>query len=81
MGVSGIELDMFEQYLTGRTTVVEVTGVRSSHRISSRGVPQDSIVGPTLFNVFIDPILRLVTGGLGQLYADDEAMVVDTANF
>ena len=80
IGVTGNELALFGSYLDERVSVVEINGARSGARTMHYAVPQGSVIGPTLFNIFVDPVLRLGTDALTQLFADDEAMVIDTTN-
>lgn len=77
IGVSGNELRMMRSYLTGRTSIVEIDGDRGDPINMNFGVPQGSILGPTFFNIFVDPLLDLPTGGHAQLFADDKALVFD----
>ena len=69
-GLSKKLLLFFKSYLHNRKQFVECCGQSSVEIEASSGVPQGSILGPLLFNLFINNILDGV-GARGLLYADD----------
>lgn len=62
-------------YLNNRGQYVRVNQVNSNIKQIKAGVPLGSILGPTLFNFFINDIFELSISGKMQLYADDIAIV------
>lgn len=65
------QLSMFiRDYLNSRPNFVRVAGIMSEPFISKTGVPQGSILGPLLFNVFINDLFLSVDSQI-LLYADD----------
>ena len=63
-------LCLLNSYLTNRKIVVEANGGKSEEIEIKRGVPQGSVIGPKLFNLFIHDIPRFAKTKLA-LYADD----------
>ncbi|KAL0277929.1 UNVERIFIED_CONTAM: hypothetical protein PYX00_005045 [Menopon gallinae] len=64
-------------YLSDRRIEYPIAGGRIEQRSTSRGVPQGSVLGPTLWNVAFDRILeeRLPTGAKVICYADDTLLI------
>jgi len=58
-GVSGVVLDCLRSFLTGRTQAVVVGGISSSVSDCLTGVPQGSVLGPTLL-LYISPLARII---------------------
>src|ERR1700722_11149336 len=73
IGITGWVYDWFSSYLTGRTQVVFVDGVSSDSVNLTCGVPQGSVLGPILFNIYTQPLGEIARKhGLNyHFYADD----------
>ena len=69
-GFSLHALEMMSSYLLGRQKCVSVTGVCSNFISIITGVPQGSLLGPMLFNIFINDLSCVPSVSL-RLYADD----------
>ena len=70
VGFSKNMTDWFHSYLTNREQRVCIRGVSSSWQKINAGVPQGSILGPTLFIIFINDIVNRINSNT-RLFADD----------
>ncbi len=67
--------NLLRSYLENRTQKVKIGDVRSSSGILTKGVPQGSILGPKIFNCFInDLLIELSRYCVPGNYADDNTV-------
>ena len=69
-GISGDSLNWIMSFLTERKQAVVIDGTQSSWRAVTSGVPQGSVIGPTLFLLFINDIQDNIQSSI-RLFADD----------
>ncbi|CAF1497626.1 unnamed protein product [Didymodactylos carnosus] len=69
-GVKGKALNWIADYLHDRTIQAMIDGVTSAPRGISKGVPQGSILGPSLFLIYIDDLPIGIESAI-RLFADD----------
>jgi hypothetical protein len=76
VGIRGTQLAVLKNYLMERIQIVKIENNRSDEESVEYGVPQGSVLGPTLFLVYINQLCNLQNSG-GQIYcyADDTAVV------
>ena len=67
-------------YLSERKQMVKVNGAFSGWKESTKVVPQGSVLGPLLFNIFIDDIFSLVNETEVCNYADDTTIFTCDSN-
>jgi hypothetical protein len=61
-------------YFSDRVQCVKLKGLLSGPLAVSIGVPRGSILGPTLFSVYINDVTLAAGGYLIHLYADDTVL-------
>ena len=79
IGIRGNLLKWFHSYLTDRTQAVVIKGEKSVEKNILSGVPQGSVLGPLLFLIFINDIVRSIEFVI-KLFADDTSMSLGHTN-
>ena len=75
LGICGNRLSWFRSYLTNRTQYVEMNGIVSETLPITTSVPQGSILGPTLFLIYINDINKATDFFKLICYADDTTLI------
>lgn len=76
MGIRGIPLNWFISYFSNRRQRVCVDGMCSEFSEMTFGVPQGSVLGPTLFLIYINDLCKLDLAKAETLaFADDTALI------
>ena len=73
IGISGKALQWFRSFLTGRTMCVKINNSFSDTFILEFGIPQGSVLGPVLFNLYVRSVYKYVEGFGFEIkgFADD----------
>ena len=79
-GIRSKSLDILTSYLQGRKQCVKINDNISDFREVRIGVPQGSILGPTLFSLYINDLPKISPDMTCLLYADDTAIILKQKN-
>ena len=79
IGISENIIGWFKDYLSNRQQRVCIKGVASLWKFITAGVPQGSILGPTLFLIYINDIVKDLRCNI-RLFADDTSLYVIVEN-
>ena len=69
LGITGRLLELFSSYLRGRSLRVVVGGCTSAAHPIEASVPQGSVLGPILWNIYFNDLLQSLP--VASAYADD----------
>ena len=78
LGIAGDLWGWIKDYLSHRYQVTQVNGCRSEAKPVSFGVPQGSVLGPTLFALFCNDLPNITSSENSEIhmYADDTTIYV-----
>ena len=74
MGVCKEVMEWFRSYLAGRSQAVRIDCETSDPRLVSHGVPQGSILGTALINIYINDLPSVPNVGSLECYVDDSQL-------
>lgn len=74
-GVRGHPLALMKSYLANRTQCVCIDNILSSFVTLKNGVPQGSVLGPLLFNLYINDLVNIDPTVDFFIYADDSTIL------
>ena len=73
-GIGGSLLSWLTDYLSDRYQVTIVNGQQSDVAKVNCGIPQGSVLGPTLFTLYTNDLPTAVLSGTTLMYADDTTL-------
>lgn len=79
-GIRGKSSRWFRSYLDGRQQFTEMSGVKSRAADNNIGVPQGSILGPILFIIYINDIVKCLKYCKIHLFADDALITISNSD-
>ena len=80
-GIQENALQLLSSYLKDRSQYVQLDNVKSSSHAVICGIPQGSVLGPLLFNIYINDITEASTKFDFIMYADDTTLTSTLENF
>jgi endonuclease/exonuclease/phosphatase family metal-dependent hydrolase len=80
IGIRGPIYEWFRDYLTDRQLIVKINDKLSNTLKFTSGVPQGSILGPTLYLIYVNEMINKLKNSKVFLYADDTAILVSHVN-
>ena len=80
-GVSSQSVSLLKSYLSNRKQQIKVNSVLSDWADIQKGVPQGSILGPLLFNFFINDIFYFIKHSSLYNYADDNTLSFSSPDY
>ena len=83
IGIISNALELIKPYITQRTATVNINEYFSTERYLKYGIPQGSVMGPILFNVYIIPIFKIIDKYKlikYHLYADDLQLYIESSS-
>ena len=80
LGVRGVAHSWFESYLSNRCQYVSLCSDKSDIRYMTTGVPQGSVLGPLLFNLYINEMSNVCNTQKFIHYADDTTLYSSNNN-
>lgn len=72
---------LLSSYFQNRSQSVYVNGCKSKNLNVEYGCPQGSVLGPLIFLIYINGLLRLKLNGNLRLFADDAALVISANSY
>ena len=75
IGFRGHPNDYIESYIRGRRQYLQIGDMKSDELLITKGVPQGSVLGPLLFCLYIDDIVKAVDVEV-VLFDDDAAFII-----
>ena len=75
-GIRGTSLQWIHSYVSERQYSVKVNGINSTHKNITCGVPQESILGPLLFLLYLNDLSAVSDITFTFMFVDDTHIFV-----